>query len=313
MIEAEFLHSPLDKGMFCHCPSILETHSGTILIVWYSYPEDEYANATLVLATKSKNQSKWMPGKPILESGKYSAGNPVLFQEPGGRIHLLYVVLKGTYWNDACLQGAYSDDEGLNWSNPVQLWPTLGMMVRHPPVLLDSGSFLLPAYDERTRQSILLSSDSPHSKWKEAYRFHTPDIIQPAIVKGNDGKLTLLFRPFTDPRFAWVSHSKDQGKTWSEPNTTSLPNPLSGISAFQDNGKLVVIYNHTEDHQRWPLSASLSTNGGIRWENVKHIDEVQLEVSYPSFILGQNNIVHGAYTYNRRMIKYVKFGKNSLT
>ncbi|MBC8286474.1 MAG: exo-alpha-sialidase [Nitrospinae bacterium] len=314
MIDATFLHNPHDKGMFCHCPSILETQSGTLLVVWYTYPEDEYIGATLTLAKKLKGSgdNTWSTGESILSSQKYSLGNPVLFQDPGGRIHLLYVTLKGSYWNDACLQGVWSDDEGQTWSSPIQLWKTPGMMVRHPPVLLDSGSFLLPAYDEHARQSVLLSSDPPYSNWQATHRFETPEIIQPAIVKESSGRLTLVFRPSTDPRKIRICHSTNQGKTWTQPQMTSLPNPLSGVSAFSANNNLVVVYNHTEEHQRWPLSASWSRNGGKTWEKVLHLDKVQLEVSYPSFISGNNKLVHGVYTYNRRMIKYVKFRENSL-
>jgi len=71
----------------------------------------------------------------------------MLFQDPRGRIHLLYVILRGNYWNDAYLQEMWSDDEGQTWSNPIQLWQSSGMKVRHLPTLLDSGSYLLPAYD----------------------------------------------------------------------------------------------------------------------------------------------------------------------
>ena len=103
MIDAEFLHNPHDKGMFCHCPSILETQSGTLMVAWYVYPEDEYVDATLAMAKKHKGQSAWSLGESILDTSKYSVGNPMLFQDPSGRIHLLYVALKGNYWNDAYL------------------------------------------------------------------------------------------------------------------------------------------------------------------------------------------------------------------
>ncbi|MBT5868318.1 MAG: exo-alpha-sialidase [Nitrospinaceae bacterium] len=312
MIDAEFLHNPIDQGMFCHCPSILETQQGTLMVVWYVYPADEHAGATLAFSKKRSTQGKWSDGKSILDTGQYSAGNPVLFQDPSGRIHLLYVVLKGHYWNDAYLQEIWSDDEGQSWSQPVQLWQEPGMMIRHPPLLLDSGSYLLPAYDERARQSILLSSIPPYSQWQSTYRFDAPDLIQPVITKENNGRLTLFFRPSTDPKKIRLSYSTDQGKTWSPPQISPLPNPLSGISAFSADNNLVVIYNHTEEHQRWPLSASCSKNGGKTWEKEQHLDKVQLEVSYPSFILGNNDLVHGVYTYNRRMIKYVKFTKGYL-
>ena len=311
MIEAQFLHNPEEKGNFCHCPTLLETRSGTLLVAWYNYPEKEHIDAKLVLTKKCPGDKKWSTTRNILDSQEYSAGNPVLFQDPAGRIHLLFVVLKGDYWNQAYLQGIWSDDDGQTWSKPSQLWQKPGMMVRHPPVMLDSGSYLLPAYDERARQSLLLASTPPYSKWQMAYRFEASDIIQSVIIKNDSGELSKLFRPAADPKKIRLSHSTDHGKTWSQPQVTPLPNPLSGISAFMFNNNLSVIYNHTEKHQRWPLSAATSVDGGKTWGNVWHIDEAQLEVSYPSFIIGNNNKVHGVYTYNRRMIKYVTFELDS--
>ena len=71
-----------------------------------------------------------------------------------------------------------------------------------------------------------------------------------------------------------------------------------------------MIYNHTHEHQRYPLSVSLSKDGGTTWEENWTLDNVPLEVSYPSFITGKDNTIHGVYTYNRRMIKYVKLDQN---
>ena len=95
MIEATFLHNPSGKDMFCHCPSIFETQSGALMVVWYVYPEDEHSGATLVHANKKHNY--WSLAESILDVGKYSIGNPVLFQDPGRRIHLQFLVLKGHY------------------------------------------------------------------------------------------------------------------------------------------------------------------------------------------------------------------------
>ncbi len=43
-----------------------------------------------------------------------SRGNPVLFCGEEGRLHLLFVVLRGSYWDSATLSGCYSDDLGLD-------------------------------------------------------------------------------------------------------------------------------------------------------------------------------------------------------
>ena len=86
---------------------------------------------------------------------------------------------------------------------------------------------------------------------------------------------------------------------------TSLPNPLSGITAFVVEDSIALVYNHTENHQRFPLSISITHDGGTTWEDPWHFETVENEVSYPSFIKGRDGIIHGVYTYNRRMIKYV--------
>lgn len=78
----------------------------------------------------------WQTSQNIPIISKYSLGNPVLFQEPSGRTHLMYVALKGAYWNNAVLYSIYSEDEGETWSKPSLLWKDRGMMVRHPPVFL---------------------------------------------------------------------------------------------------------------------------------------------------------------------------------
>jgi len=306
LLEAEFLYNPADKGMHCHCPTLLESQSGNLLAAWYVYTQDEYRQATLALAKKNPDDSIWQTTKNIPVISKYSLGNPVLFQEPGGRIHLMHVALKGTYWNDAVLYSIYSEDEGQTWTEPSLLWKELGMMVRHPPVFLNNGNCLLPAYDERKRSSIILSSEPPYSKWKISYSFKGNDIIQSVLIKNKEEQLIMFFRPHSDPRYIWKSHSTDQGVSWTPPDMTSLPNPLSGISAISVNNSIAMIYNHTHEHKRYPLSVSTSRDEGNTWGEHWSLDNVQVEVSYPSFILGNKNTVHGLYTYNRRMIKYVK-------
>lgn len=305
MIEAEFLYNPADKGLHCHCPTLLESQSGNLLAVWYVYPVDEFRQGTLALAKKNSNDLVWQTTKNILIASKYSLGNPVLFQEPNGRIHLMYVALKGTYWNDAVLYSIHSEDEGETWTEPIMLWKEKGMMVRHPPVFLKNGTCLLPAYDERNKSSIILASQHPYTDWKISYQFEGTDIIQSVLLKTGKDNLIMFFRPHSDPRYIWKSHSTDQGISWSAPDMTPLPNPLSGISAILVNDDIAMIYNHTREHKRYPLSVSLSPDEGTTWKEHQNMDNVEMETSYPSFITGKDKTVHGVYTYNRRMIKYV--------
>lgn len=86
---------------------------------------------------------------------------------------------------------------------------------------------------------------------------------------------------------------------------TTLPNPLSGVAAVQVGDTLCAIYNHTTEHQRYPLSLSYSTNRGTSWTGPIHLDETAQEVSYPSFVVDEQDVVHGVYTFGRSRIQYV--------
>ena len=78
---------------------------------------------------------------------------------------------------------------------------------------------------------------------------------------------------------------------WSPPLQTALPNPLSGLSAFTTKNRVTLVYNHTEQHQRYPLSLSQSSDEGITWADPWHIEVLPIEVSYPSFLADDNGSV----------------------
>jgi predicted neuraminidase len=308
----EFLHNPGGRGPYCHAPSLLSTRQGTLLAVWYAYAVEEHIGATLVLARKNRDDTQWSKATPLLPSLTASAGNPVLFEDQSGTIWLLFVLLRGNHWNDAELHGAYSADDGLTWSSPQVLSPTPGLMVRHPPIPLADGAWLLPAYDEVRRQAVLLTRHAADGHWRETFRFLDLPLLQPVLVKESDEWFSLFFRPWSDPRCVWRSHSTTQGRQWSTPVRTPLPCPLSGISAFALPDKRVgVVYNHTEQHARYPLSIALSGDC-MTWTAPWHVDNINHEVSYPQFTALPDGTVHGVYTYNRRMIKYVRFAPGEL-
>lgn len=235
----------------------------------------------------------------------------MLYQERDGRIWLLFVLLKGDYWTSAALYGACSDDEGASWSPARLVYDVVGTMVRHPPAVGADGLVLLPVYDERQREALLLAQRADGGAWREAFRFHELPLLQPVLVADGTGPLTLLFRPWSDPRQIWRSQSVE-GRQWSAPVRTPLPCPLSGIAAFVLPGRLAAVYNHTDDHRRHPLSIALSRDGGVSWEAPWHFERVRHEVSYPQFHARADGGAHGVYSYNRRLIKYVTFEASEL-
>lgn len=291
----------------CHAPTICATHKGTLLIVWYAYPNVETKEGTLVLARKPKGDSRWQNSTRILEEMNGTMANPVLFEDSSGTLWLMFVTLRGHYWDSAVVMACRSEDEGLSWSRPEVVLGDTGMMVRHPPLMRGDRTMILPAYDESTNQTVLFALEPGETVWKECHRFESPLTIQASLVGESIRNWALIFRPVGEQRTCLRSISSDEGKTWSPVIRTSLPNPLSGVAAYCAKGTLCVVHNHTIEHQRFPLSLCCSEDRGVSWSEPRHIDTAQHEVSYPSFIVDSAGVVHGAYTYDRRRIKYVSF------
>jgi predicted neuraminidase len=303
-VDADFLHSPTGAGPRCHAPTLACTAATDLVAAWYAYPEDECRGGVIVASRLPAGARTWTEAAIVARDNRRSTGNPVLFVDPAGRLHLLYVVLDGPYWNDAQLLGMVSDDGGVTWNGPEPAAVTRGTMIRHPPLARPDGQLLLPVYDERTRRSSLLASRAPWTRWTESVRFEGDDLIQPVVLDGGAGNLTALFRPAAERRRVYRSISRDGGDTWSPPIVTSLPSPPSGIAACAQHGAIIAVYNHTEAHQRTPLSLARSADHGQSWSEPLHLDGAPFEVSYPATIPTADGRIHVVYSFNRRMIRH---------
>lgn len=136
-------------------------------------------------------------------------------------------------------------------------------------------------------------------------------LVQPSVIRPTPGK-QFLRAYFRDRRAQHIysSTSVDEGKTWTEPKKTSLPNNNAAIqSTVLTNGHVALLYNPTIS-SRNPLRVSISEDGGMTWaysKDLEHSSSDDVEFSYPSIIQTPDGFIHVSYTYNRDTIKYVKF------
>lgn len=306
MFKAEFLYSDTSQASHAHCACVVPGPDGLLLAAWYAYPEEETKDAQLVLARKEGPEAAWTYGKPIDLGLASSLGNPVIFFDPTGTLWLHFVSLKGGYWDKAHWYATRSEDLGRTFERPNLVSREEGLMLRHGPTFLPSGRALMPMYSDRTRRSFLFESEPPYEAWSQGFDFGDDAIIQPSLVSLGD-KLAIFFRPADGPRHSWRSLSSDEGKHWGTPVRLPLPNPMSGISAFVLGKNVGLVFNNSTEHKRYPLSVSWSDANLQTWSPPVDLDQPGFEVSYPSFIVDDNALVHGVYTYNRKFIKYVCF------
>jgi len=121
----------------------------------------------------------------------------------------------------------------------------------------------------------------------------------------------------------------DEGKSFSTPKPTKLPNPNSGIEGYPlKSGSLVLLFNPTtlvaNSRGRDPLAAGISADDGKTWvqrdvqkgpTGTPSLGENQF--SYPSVLQTSDGTIHAMYTYapahQQRTIKYIRFTEGWVT
>ena len=157
---------------------------------------------------------------------------------------------------------------------------------------LKSGRLLLPTSPtnepeahpyKRTGCGAVLHSDDDGRTWKEAAnRLFLPmrGVMEPHIEETRDGRVLMVMRNQLGSLF--TSESKDNGVTWSKPQTTGLRTPEScpELTRIPETGDLLMIWNNSPydpaftSHygKRSPLTAAVSRDEGRTWQNVRDIE-----------------------------------------
>jgi predicted neuraminidase len=137
--------------------------------------------------------------------------------------------------------------------------------------------------------------------------------IQPSLLFHRDGRWQLLARDQRRKGNVWTTSSTDEGRTWSELESTGLPNPSSGTDAVTlVDGRQLLVYNHrqrpAEDaptaDSRGVLNVAVSDDG-IHWQAALVLEDSGGEFSYPAVIQTKDGLVHVTYTWERRRVRHV--------
>jgi len=307
MYNTELLCNPTSDYPHAHAASIAIAPGDDLFVTWYAYPEDETRDGVLMLARRRPGARQFDKPHRIMQQLTKSLGNPVIFFDQFETLHLLFVALQGHYWDSAKLYATKSEDLGKTWSTPHIVQVSDGVMVRYQPIVRSNTYMLLPAYNEKTNQTVIMTGGPDGEGWFEVDHFKGLQAIQGCIVRRDEKNLTMILRPYGQERCCMRCLSTDDGKTWLPVMRTTLPNPLSGVAAFAMDNTLCAVYNHTTEHRRYPISFSYSENQGTSWSDPIHLDTTEQELSYPSFTVDKNGVAHGVYTFCRTAIRYVTF------
>lgn len=289
-----------------HASNLLELDNGDILCCWFGGTREGKSDVSILLSKFDLETKEW--NEPIVFDGDStkSEQNPILFKNPNGEIWLVYTAQDLIYQDSATVNYRTSKDNGETWSPVGVLFSEAGSFVRNPPVILNSGEIILPAYYSAKSDNGFLADDRSVIKvsnnfgetWDEYEVPGSRGLVHMSLLKvGN--KLIGLFRSRRSDNI-YRTESNDFGRTWSTPKRTSLPNNNSSIQAITVDNNILVIFNNVNAMQsppkenrppwfdkedmekvnkgnknftdaiwgvvRTPLSLALSADGGETWE-----------------------------------------------
>jgi hypothetical protein len=116
------------------------------------------------------------------------------------------------------------------------------------------------------------------------------------IVELKNGQLWMLMR--SGVNYLWESFSSDKGKTWSEGKAGSISSPASRFFIRRLQSGNLLLVNHYKFTGRSHLTAMISTDDGISWNEGLLLDERE-SVSYPDGVQDKDGTIWIVYDRDR--------------
>ncbi len=328
-----------------HAANLLELKNGDLLCFWFSGTWEGESDVAIVMSRLAKGSPQWTRPQVVDHHTGESYQNPTPFQAPDGTVWLIHTTQgAGQGQANAKVLVTKSKDNGHTWSAPSVLFDKPGAFVRDPILVLDDGTWMLPMYFTPTKgitsgaqahYSVVKLSKDNGATWTDSEIPNSSGYVQPSVVRLKSGKYVAFFRSrFADNIFKSTS---DDGRKWTAPQRTQLPNNNASIqAALLSNGHIVLAFNNVgsvmndgkpKAGPRKPLSVALSEDGGETWGWIRDIETGELpegaapipaernapgreEYSYPSILQIPDGTIHVAYTYRRYTIKDVTFNED---
>jgi predicted neuraminidase len=237
-----------------HAANIYPLPDGDILCVWFAGTQEGIADISIYMSRRVKGHDEWTPAVKLSDDSSRSEQNPVLFLDPDNILWLLYTAQKSGNQDTAIVRFRQSQDYGKSWGEIGTLLDKPGTFIRQPITVLNNGDWLLPVFYCHVKpgekwlgnhdvSAVKISAD----KGKTWVDYPVPNSLGCVHMNVNllkDGSLLALFRSrWAD--FIYESRSTDNGRSWSDPQPTVLPNNNSSIQAtVLDNGDIAMVFNN---------------------------------------------------------------------
>ncbi|CAD7033810.1 glycosyl hydrolase [Pseudorhizobium endolithicum] len=267
-IEA-LLSSPMvqNHAAFLHLLS-----DGALACAWFGGTLEGKSDISIFASVLPNGREQWGAPQRLSFDTAHSEQNPVLFSAPDGKLWLFHTSQPSGN-QDECrirlieIRRDATDPTVLTASEGRYLDLPRGCFVRAPVVIRDDGAWLLPIFRcvQRPGQKWNGSHDTAAvgvsldqgATWRLNDVDRSIGCVHMSPVPIGEGRLAAFFRR-RQADYVYRTESLDDGRTWSAPAATDVPNNNSSISVSRlKDGRLAMICNPVNAAQSADRRASL--------------------------------------------------------
>jgi len=289
-------------------PMLFMNNQGKLFLVWIVVQANRWENSILKVRTTTDYYGE---GAPIWE------WQDIILMKPGDEFaEQAEKQFKANTKDDlAWAEYAHPYEEMLTEAARDPKKRETGWMTRCKPTILDNGKILLPLYSDGFNFGLIAISNDDGETWSSSLPIIGRGLNQPSLVIRKDGSIDAYMRDDGDaPGRIMLSHSEDEGYSWTFAHKSEIPNPGASIEVINlKSGNWLLIYNDIDDG-RYSIAVSISDDEGKSWKwkrNLEHIEDGQF--SYPSVIQEKDGTIHVTYSYHlsddSKSIKHVAFNE----
>ena len=322
--EAESAAFDPARRLWQGIPGLERTAKGRLYVSWFTGGPKEPAPGNTVVVARSDDGGKTLSAPQALAlplSDGTRCYDPCLWIDPRGRLWYLF----NRSVKDSTQHGVYAricDDPDAGspvWGKEFRVgFDTPFCFRMNKPIVLSTGEWIMPVthalqplagwagFDPGQVQGVGISTDEGKT-WALHGAVKTPAAgLENMIVELRDGRLWMLIRT---AKVLWESHSADKGRTWTEAKPTTISTPHSRFFIRRLASGNLLLVNHYKFTGRSHLTARVSTDDGVTWNEGLLLDErggetfpngVPGGVSYPDGVQDKDGLIWITYDRDRQ-------------
>ncbi len=305
-------------------PGIVIMDSGTLI----AYCEerkglDDWADINIVYKRSTDNGKTWSNSTVLADgmSSSVTANNPIMIAD-GNRLHCLYEINYGVKSINGGVFYTYSDDEGITWSEHVDIsssvFPSIRNVAATGPghgIVTSEGRIIVPVWlvlkeagmEEKSHKPGIVAtiySDDRGKTWNEgeliAASDEVIDLSEPTVAELSNGSILLNCR--NQGQYRAVSISRNGFSDWSKPAyDKELPDPSCFGSLFKYDSDTIFFVNNDSRSGRDNVTLKISEDDCATW-NYKKI--IQNSGGYADITASENYVYVLSEKVSNNIISY---------